>query len=59
MSDKQLLDTEIAKLTEQGQYMVRECAHELQQVLDRYKDPVVVGLAHELAQVHLQESIKY
>ncbi|AMJ65052.1 hypothetical protein [Hymenobacter sp. PAMC 26628] len=59
MSDKQVLDTEIAKLPEGQQYLVRECAHELQRVLDRYKNPMVVGLANELAVAHLQDSIKY
>ena len=38
---------------------VRECAHQVQLVLDRYRNPHLVGPALELVNAHLLESILY
>lgn len=59
MSDKQEFEVELTKLPTDEQYLVRECAYEVQQVLDRYKTPLVVGLAVALVAGELQESIGF
>jgi hypothetical protein len=59
MSHKQEFELELTKLDADTHYLVRECAHEIQQVLDRYKTPLVVGLAVALVAGELQEKVGY
>jgi hypothetical protein len=59
MSQKQALETAISQLPTDSQYLVQDCAHQMQQLLDRYRDPQLVGLALELLASQLQDSISY
>lgn len=59
MSDTQALETAISQLPELEQHLVRDCAHQVQQLLDRYRDPHLAGLALELLASQLQDSILY
>lgn len=62
MSHKQQLETEINKLPLDDQYLVRECAHELQRVLDRYqqrRQQPPTALALDLVAAHRLDSIRY
>lgn len=59
MSDLQILEFEIAKLPPEQQYLVRDCAHLVQQVVDRYDDFLVAAMAVHLVAARQQETIKY
>lgn len=59
MSQNLLLEAEIGRLSEIDQHLVRDCAHQMQQLLDRYHNPHLASLATELVSTQLQDSIKY
>lgn len=59
MSQNLVLETALVQLPELEQHLVRDCAHQVQQLLDRYRDPHLVGLALELLVSQLQDSIIY
>jgi len=59
MSQNIALETAISQLPAQQEHLVRDCAHQVQQLLDRYRDPHLIGLALELLSSQLQDSISY
>ncbi|MGI4866115.1 MAG: hypothetical protein ACRYFZ_19480 [Janthinobacterium lividum] len=59
MSQNLALETEIGRLPQLDQHLVRDCAHQVQQLLDRYNNPHLVSLATELVSAQLQDSLKY
>jgi hypothetical protein len=59
MSQNLALETAISQLPSLEQHLVRDCAHQIEQLLDRYKDPHLVGLALELVGADLKELIAY
>jgi len=59
MSDNLPLEAEIGRLSEIDQHLVRDCAYQLRQVLDRYHNPHLTSLATELVSAQLQDSLKY
>lgn len=59
MSQNLALETAISQLPDLEQHLVRDCAHQIEQLLDRYKDPHLVGLALELVGADLKELIAY
>lgn len=59
MSQNLALETAIAQLPTESQYLVRDCAHQIEQLLDRYRDPHLVGLALELVGADLKELLTY
>jgi hypothetical protein len=58
-SSLQELEIEIAKLSPEQQYLVHDCAHQVQQVLDRFKCPLIKASGVHLAAAKLLDSIKY
>lgn len=59
MSQNLALETEIGRLPELDQHLVRDCAHQMQLLLARYNNPHLESLATELVSAQLQESLKY
>jgi len=64
MSNNLVLETAIAQLPVETQYLVRECAHELQRVLERYGRPAPFvllpsSLALDLVLAKREDSIRY
>lgn len=63
MSQPQQLEVEISKLPNRERHLVRECAHELQQVLDRYQRAgqavPPVSLALDLVLANQLDTLRY
>lgn len=59
MSQNLPLEAQIGQLSEIDQHLVRDCAHQMQLLLDRYRNPHLASLATELVSAQLQDSIKY
>ncbi|WP_151087391.1 hypothetical protein [Hymenobacter baengnokdamensis] len=59
MSDLQALENYISTLSADQQYLVQDCAYQVQQVLDRYQDPLIQACGVNLVAVKQLESIKY
>jgi hypothetical protein len=59
MSQTQTLETAISQLPALDEHLVRDFAHQVQQLLDRYKNPHLAALALDLVNAHLLDSIIY
>lgn len=58
MSQNLVLEMGLAQLPDLDQYLVQDCAYQVQQLLDRLKNPHLQSLALELVSAQLQDSIR-
>lgn len=58
MSQNLVLEMGLAQLSDLDQHLVQDCAHQIQQLLDRTKNPHLQSLALELVSARLQDSIR-